>query len=60
MPKFDIREWMRKHNVKLPVNDPAVRKEIADLFRRDLSERLPTYAALSRQNPDRTDAQSRD
>jgi hypothetical protein len=25
--RFDIREWMRKHNVTLPVNDPAVRRE---------------------------------
>jgi hypothetical protein len=47
---FDIREWMRAHNVTLPVNDPAVRKEISALLRRDLNERLAAYAERSRQN----------
>jgi hypothetical protein len=60
MPGFDARQWMRERNLVFPVNDPAVRKEIADLFRRDLSERLPAYAEQSRRNPDRTDAQSPD
>jgi hypothetical protein len=49
---FDIREWMRKHNLSLPVNDPAVRKEISALLRRDLNERLAAYAERSRQNQD--------
>jgi hypothetical protein len=48
--RFDIREWMRKHNVTLPVNDHAVRKEISALLRRDISERLAAYAERSRQN----------
>jgi hypothetical protein len=52
--RFDIREWMRKHNVTLPANDPAVRKEISALLRRDLNERLAVYAERFRQNQGRT------
>jgi hypothetical protein len=54
MPEFDIRDWMHKHNVTLPANDPAVRKEIASLLRRDLNERLAAYAERSQQNQGRT------
>ena len=52
--RFDIREWMRKHNVTLPANDPAARKEISALLRRDLNERLAVYAERFRQNQGRT------
>jgi hypothetical protein len=52
--RFDIREWMRKHNVTLPVNDPAVRREISALLRRDLTGRREIYAERSRQNKDRS------
>jgi hypothetical protein len=51
---FDIRIWMAEHDVTLPVNDPAVRKEIATLLCRDLNERLAAYAERSRQNQGRT------
>jgi hypothetical protein len=57
---FDIREWMHKHDVSLPVSDPAVRKEIAALLRRDLNERLAAYAERSRQNQGRTAPQNTD
>jgi hypothetical protein len=52
--RFDIREWMREHKLTLPVNDPAVRKEIATLLRRDLNGRLAVYAERSRPNQGRT------
>jgi hypothetical protein len=59
MPKgFDIREWMRNHNVTLPANDPGVRKEISALLRRDLNERLAAYAERSGQNQDQNAPQN--
>jgi hypothetical protein len=60
MPEFDIRDWMRRHNVTLPVNDPAVRKEISALLRRDLNERLGAYAEQSRQNRDQSARRNQD
>jgi hypothetical protein len=60
MPEFDIRDWMRRHNVTLPVNDPAVRKEISALLRRDLNERLGAYAEQSRQNRDQSVRRNQD
>lgn len=57
---FDIREWMRKRNVTLPVNDPAVRKEIAALLRRDINARLAAYAERSRQSQDQSVRRNQD
>ena len=43
--EFDIRAWMREHNVALPVDDPDVRTEVITLLRRDLTpELLAAYA----------------
>jgi hypothetical protein len=53
--RFDIRAWMRRHNVTLPIKDPAVRKEISTLFRRDLTpEWIAAYAESHRRNQDQT------
>jgi hypothetical protein len=52
---FDIRAWMRRHDVTLPVDDPDVRSEIAKLLRGDLTpERLAAYAERLQPNQDRT------
>jgi hypothetical protein len=45
MAEFDIRSWMREHDVTLPVDDPEVRTDVTKLLRRDLTpERLDAYA----------------
>lgn len=54
MAAFDIRSWLREHDAALPVNDPAVRAEIAKLLRRDLTERLAASGVQARPNPDRS------
>lgn len=60
VPEFDIRDWMRKHNSTLLASDPAVRREVSALLRRDLNERLAVYAELSRQNQGRTERRNTD
>jgi hypothetical protein len=57
---FNIRAWMQENNVALPVNDPAVRKEISALLRRDINARLAAYAERSRQNQDQSARRNQD
>ena len=60
MPGFNIRDWMREYNVTLPVNDPAVREEIAKLLRRDLSERFAASEGQPQPNQGRTEHRNTD
>jgi hypothetical protein len=57
---FDIRAYVREQNLRLPIDDPAVRADVLRLLRRDLSERLPTYVERWQRNQDRTGRQNPD